>query len=76
MRGGYGVNYNTSQYGTFSLFASPASRSSPTLQTNIANPNYTVAPHTAGCGQYLTWSGATSANTTPDFNCSAGGERQ
>jgi len=64
VRGGYGVNYNTTQYSTFALRLASEPPFADT-QTNIAANN--------GCNTYLTWASVTSSNTSPAFNCSNSG---
>jgi len=66
VRGGYGVNYNTTQYSTFALRLASEPPFADT-QTNIAANN--------GCQTYLSWVPPTNANplpanTSPAFNCS------
>jgi hypothetical protein len=63
VRGGYGVNYNTGQYGTFALRLANEPPNADT-QTNIAGDS--------GCKSQLSWA-ITTANATqsPAFNCSA-----
>ncbi len=70
VRGGYGVNYNTGQYGTFALRLASEPPNADT-QTNIANSSFASFATTPGCGQYLTWTGNTNANTSAAYNCSA-----
>jgi len=60
VRGGYGVNYNTGQYGTFALrLANEPNLADPLkgadTQTNIAG--------NGNCAQYLTWATAFNCNT-------------
>jgi hypothetical protein len=65
MRGGYGVNYNTSQYGTFAnrLASEPPYANT---QTNLAGNN--------GCGTYLSWAvTAPTGNISPAFACGVSG---
>lgn len=71
VRGGYGVNYNTSQYATFALRLASEPPFADT-QTNIANPNYTTG--STGCGKYLTWAAPPNppTNESAAFNCSGG----
>ncbi len=52
MRGGYGINYNTSQYATFALRLASEPPFADT-QTNIANTNFVSQAATPGCGKYL-----------------------
>jgi len=68
VRGGYGVNYNSTQYSTFALRLASEPNFADT-QTNLANANFVSYTATPGCGQYLTWTGTTSANTSTAFNC-------
>ena len=59
VRGGYGINYNTSQYGTFALRLASEPPSADT-QTNIADSN--------GCPTYPTWTSAFNCSTSTVSN--------